>query len=207
MRRPRPSPSPPPPVSPPAAPIQANAITYLPLNNQTCPPGEFVWPLQGCSVIGCAREEKDVPPVLLNACVQPKAGSSSFHQLLIRAYAGGFKGCPSCPRWRGGKQFNAFRGGMADLKRLLGLTTGALHCERWWARAATAQLVWLLIVRDPYVRLLSGYLDKVITPHDSGAEGPQSSLRFPPPNSTAGWRVRARHPPTLRHVSAVAAHP
>jgi hypothetical protein len=45
-----------------------------------------------------------------------------------------------------------------------------------------------MITRDPYARLLSAYLNKVIEPHEHG-EGPQSQLHFhkpPPPRTEIG---------------------
>ena len=131
-----------------------------------CSQSRFVYPVRG----------SDSSVMLLDFCGVPKAGMSSMYQLLLRAASGRF-----------GPGFDTFRGGATDTHRLLGALTGSLRCNRWVQSNTTAALRFV-ITRDPYARLLSGYLNKVVRyPRVMAGEGRPATMRFRAPSGGQNW--------------------
>ena len=131
----------------------------------TCTHNRFVYPVHSRSNV-----------TLIDFCGVPKAGMSSMYQLLLRAVSGRF-----------GASFDAFRGGATDTHRLLGTLTGAIRCDRWWLQSNVTALRFV-VTRDPYARLLSGYLNKVVRfPKVVFGEGRPATMNFPSPTGTQNW--------------------
>ena len=127
-------------------------------------------------VVNCSTTQrvwKGSADVMIDYEHIPKSGGSTWGQLLIRHTLGTF---PLKPL----SGFATYNGGNWDLMRALGKRTFWSYTCAHHAGKAIAPLV---IVRNPYTRLLSGYLDKVARASQNPSW--RAALSFRPRRGTA----------------------